>query len=273
LKVCVTAVGASLDAQVDLRFGRCAYFMIVDTSNMKFEALPNVGAGAMHGAGVQAAQMVVNKGVQVVITGSVGPNAHQVLSAAGIKIIAGAVGTVREVVDRYKSGQLQEGADLPNVPAHFGVGMGRGTGRRLGMGRRGMRAFSGASYQSTCPQPIVQWQPPEYSYQEPIYDQPAPPTSLKPQDELASLEDYRKKLGDELRSIEARTKELKDLAQKIPKINLNTCNGCGACINACPNRVLGLVNGKARVIHAEACTNCGLCTNSCPNNAIEIQSV
>ena len=67
MKICVTAVSASLDSQVDPRFGRCAYFIIVDASSMKFEALPNVSAGAMHGAGVQAAQMAVNKEVQAVI--------------------------------------------------------------------------------------------------------------------------------------------------------------------------------------------------------------
>jgi len=215
MKICVSAVQGSLTALVDPRFGRCAYLIIVDADSMTFEALPNVGAGAMHGAGVQTAQMVANRGVHVVITGNVGPNAYQVLSAAGIKIITGATGTVREVVERYKSGQLQEDAKTPNVSAHFGMGMGGGMGLGRGMGRRGMRAFGAAGYTSTRPMPAACWQPTDYSYQEQAYQHPTTlPHNPTPQEELADLEECRKKLSDELESLEARIRELKDLVQK-----------------------------------------------------------
>ena len=80
MKICVSAVQGSLTAPVDPRFGRCAYLVIVDADSMTFEALLNVGAGAMHGAGVQTAQVVANRGVHVVITGNVGPNAYEVSS-------------------------------------------------------------------------------------------------------------------------------------------------------------------------------------------------
>jgi predicted Fe-Mo cluster-binding NifX family protein len=82
----------------------------------------------MGGAGIQAAQTLTKKGVDVLITGNVGPNAFQALSAAGIKIVTGASGTVREVVEKYKRGELSE-TGAPTVKGHFGMGIGRGSGR------------------------------------------------------------------------------------------------------------------------------------------------
>lgn len=95
---------------------------------MKFEAIPNIAAGAMGGAGIQAAQNVASRGVKVLVTGNVGPNAFQALSATGIKIVTGAFGTVKEVIEKYKRGELKE-TNMPTVRGHFGMGMGRGRGR------------------------------------------------------------------------------------------------------------------------------------------------
>ncbi|HDO41820.1 MAG TPA: dinitrogenase iron-molybdenum cofactor biosynthesis protein [Candidatus Bathyarchaeota archaeon] len=129
MRVCVSATANSLDAPVDPRFGRCPYFIIVDLETMRFEAVPNMASGAIGGAGIQAAQIVASKGVKVVITGNVGPNAFQALSAAGIKIVTGAYGTVREAIEKYKRGELRE-ISSPTVGGHFGMGMGRGRGLR-----------------------------------------------------------------------------------------------------------------------------------------------
>ena len=128
MKICVSAVANSLDAQLDPRFGRCPYFVIVDSESMQFEAIPNMASGATGGAGIQAAQIIANKGVKVVITGNVGPNAFQALSAAGIKIVTGVFGTVREAVEKYKRGELRE-TGAPTVGGHFGMGRGQGQGR------------------------------------------------------------------------------------------------------------------------------------------------
>ena len=134
MKICVTASGDSLDAPVDPRFGRTSHFMIVDSETMAFEAVPNMAAGAMSGAGIQAAQAIARKGVNVVITGNVGPNAFQALASAGIKTIVGAYGTVREVIEKYKRGELKETSE-PTVGGHFGrrrsMGMGRGQRRQF----------------------------------------------------------------------------------------------------------------------------------------------
>ena len=133
MKICVTSSGNTLDAPVDPRFGRTAHFMIVDSENMSFEAVSNTAGGAMSGAGIQAAQTIASKGVNVVITGNVGPNAFQALASAGIRIVVGAYGTVREVIEKFKRGELTE-TRAPTVRGHFGRGGGMGTG--MGRGRR-----------------------------------------------------------------------------------------------------------------------------------------
>lgn len=98
MKVAVSATEDNLDAQIDPRFGRCPFFILVDTESLKFEVMQNISANASAGAGVQAAQTVTEQGVEVVITGSVGPNASQILSASGIKVITGAEGVVRDAI-------------------------------------------------------------------------------------------------------------------------------------------------------------------------------
>jgi predicted Fe-Mo cluster-binding NifX family protein len=136
MKICITATEGDLNAQVDPRFGRCRYFVLVDPDTMAFEAMPNEAFTAPGGAGIQAAQTIVNKGVDIVISGNIGPNAFQVLSTAGVKIATGAYGTVREAVEMYKGGKLIE-TGISTVVAHAGMGMsgGRGGGRGRGMGR------------------------------------------------------------------------------------------------------------------------------------------
>jgi predicted Fe-Mo cluster-binding NifX family protein len=119
--ICVSAIASKLDAALDPRFGRCAYFIIVDPENMRFNAIPNSGVEATGGAGIQAAQTIANNGAKTVITGNVGPNAFKALSAAGIEIVTGASGTVREVVEKYKKGEYSK-TTAPTVSGHHGSG-------------------------------------------------------------------------------------------------------------------------------------------------------
>lgn len=120
MKICVTSQGNTLDSQVDPRFGRCAWFLIVETDSMKFDAIQNNQAQSMGGAGVQSGQLMAEKGVEAVLTGNAGPNAFRTLTAAGITIVSGASGTVKEVVEKYKKGELQA-TDNPTVESHFGI--------------------------------------------------------------------------------------------------------------------------------------------------------
>lgn len=127
MKIAITATGPALDAEIDPRFGRCQYFIIVDPETMQFEALENAGSMTSGGAGISTAQMIASRGVEAVLTGNCGPNAYQVLLAAGIKVITGVVGKVQDAVQGYKSGKFQASSQ-PNVPGHFGMGRGRGMG-------------------------------------------------------------------------------------------------------------------------------------------------
>ena len=119
-KICITSEGKTLDSNVDPRFGRCQYFAFVDIDSLEFQVVENPSLQAMGGAGVQSAQLASSKGVKVVVTGNVGPNAFQALSAAGIEIFIGASGTIRDAVEKYKKGQLQA-ASNPSVGSKFGM--------------------------------------------------------------------------------------------------------------------------------------------------------
>ncbi|HET6455467.1 MAG TPA: NifB/NifX family molybdenum-iron cluster-binding protein [Armatimonadota bacterium] len=134
MKVAVCSTGDTLDSQADPRFGRCRYFIAVDTDTLDFTAVQNPGVMSAQGAGIQAAQVVASLVVSAVVAGNFGPNAYQALSAAGVKVYTGNPGTVRQVVEQLKNGQLQEVAS-PTVAAHFGMGQGPGSG--MGMGRGG----------------------------------------------------------------------------------------------------------------------------------------
>ena len=140
MKVAVSSTGDNLEAQLDPRFGRCAFFLVVNPEDMSFEALNNESAAQGGGAGIQAAQFLASQGVEVVITGNCGPNAVQTLSAAGVDLFAGQAGTVKEAVERLKMGNLGSTSEA-TVNSHFGMGSGAGfrTGGGMGRGMGGSR--------------------------------------------------------------------------------------------------------------------------------------
>ena len=120
MKICVTSQGDNLDAQVDPRFGRCQYFIFVDTDTMEFETVLNENISGMGGVGVQSGQLVADKGAQVILTGSVGPNAMRTLQAGGIQVMDGLSGTIKEAVEQYKKGSLKS-TDKPSAESKAGM--------------------------------------------------------------------------------------------------------------------------------------------------------
>lgn len=216
MKIAISSTGPDLDAEVDPRFGRCQFFLIVDPKDMSFEAVSNGNLAQASGAGIQSAKVVADRGAKAVLTGQVGPNAYQVLSEAGLHVMTGVAGPVRQAVQQYKNGGLQV-AQKPNAANHAGLqadpsqnqgpwlqgapqtgsGMGRGMGGGRGMGRgcgmgggRCMGAAGGRGRGAYNPPPT------------------APPAKLNRQEELSYLKEDAKMVQEQMEQIQKRIKEL-----------------------------------------------------------------
>jgi len=120
MKVCISSTGKTTGESLDRKFGRCGYFIIADTESGNYTAIENEAAISGGGAGISAAQLVSEKGAEVVITGNVGPNAMDVLNAAGIMIYQGTDASVKENIESFKAGLLKKITE--NVPPHSGMG-------------------------------------------------------------------------------------------------------------------------------------------------------
>ena len=113
--VAIPTNGNDLLGMVDERFGRCARFLLVDSETMEFQVIANPGAVQSGGAGVTAAQTVIDQGARVVIAGEVGPKAYDVLERAGIRIYARITGNARDAMDLLST-KMAEGAEGPTRP-------------------------------------------------------------------------------------------------------------------------------------------------------------
>jgi predicted Fe-Mo cluster-binding NifX family protein len=224
MKIVISSNGPSLDSEVDPRFGRCQYFLVVDLDDMSFEALPNENLARGSGVGIQSAKLVADRGIKAVLTGNIGPNAYDVLGEVGVEVITGVSGVVREKAQQYKNGELRPNNQastqvVPGLQANpnqsprplfqqtsnagpgigRGMGMGRGTGggrgMRCGCGKRGSRGMR--MERGTEVTPSV----------------PTDGTSLGKmtrEDELAYLKQDSRMLHEEMQAIERRIKELEN---------------------------------------------------------------
>jgi|APSaa5957512622_1039677.scaffolds.fasta_scaffold29779_2 predicted Fe-Mo cluster-binding NifX family protein len=119
MKIAITATGMDLTSQMDQRLGRAPYFLMVDSKTFDFFALENTqNLHLPKGAGIQAGKTIVDNGAEVVITGNCGPKAFQVLDKAGIDIITGASGRIKDVIESYNKGDLKP-SKAPNVEGHW----------------------------------------------------------------------------------------------------------------------------------------------------------
>lgn len=119
MKIAVTSRGTDLDAEVDPRFGRAAYILIVDTETLEVETINNSdNVNAFKGAGIQAATAVCEKGAKVLLTGYCGPKAFEVIKAGRVKVVSDITGKVREAVQRFNQGQVTY-TDSANADAHW----------------------------------------------------------------------------------------------------------------------------------------------------------
>jgi predicted Fe-Mo cluster-binding NifX family protein len=199
MRIVVTADGDHLDAPLSPVFGRCPKYAFVDTETLAVEAIENPALSSSAGAGIQAAQFVVERGARAVLTGNIGPNAANVLQGADVPVYQVYEGTVRQAAEMFRQGRLSllGGA---NVASHSGMrggrgmGMGRGAGRGMGMGR-GRGAGWGGGGQAIPSSPV---------------SPPVPEAPTSRQEEIAGLRQTADELRRQLSEVVARLEELEE---------------------------------------------------------------
>ena len=145
-KIAISTNAGGLEDVVCPTLGRCATFTIVEIENKEIKntsTVTNPGTQMGSGAGIQAAQTIANSGATSVITGNVGPNAMNVISQAGIKVYSATGMNVKDAIQAYIAGTLQE--ITTTVQPFFGQGAGTGAGMGTGMGRGAGRGQAGGT--------------------------------------------------------------------------------------------------------------------------------
>lgn len=119
MRIAVTARGPELSSPIDQRFGRAKYLLIVDTPERTVLAIENhAGMNAAQGAGIQAAQSVIDNKATILITGHCGPKAFRALKAAGIDVYLAPDCTADEAISRFEAGELTV-APAADVDGHW----------------------------------------------------------------------------------------------------------------------------------------------------------
>ena len=279
MKIAITATAPNLDTNVDPRFGRCPFFLMVETDDLSFEAMENPNMIQGSGAGIQSAQLMASKGVQYVLTGNCGPNAHRTLAAANIVVSVGCSGPIREVIEQFKANQLAASSG-PNVASHYGtsaafepkqqngvgedtasfaqgmgqgMGMGRGggrgmgQGRGLGMGRGGGRGMGmGRGGGMGMGRGGSQGMGGGGGFAEP----PTPPQSTPPQSTPPQPTPPQNATQDELAALKQQAEILSRQMQGIQEHIQQLEQGPQQAMTA--------------KIDTEICTGCGACLGACP---------
>ena len=130
MKVAISTSGNTIDSTVDPRFGRCQNFLIVNIDTLEYQAIENIAQYEGHGAGISAAQFIVEKGVKAIISGNIGPNAFRVLASANIQLFT-YNGIIKDAIIKLKNNELIA-VTGPTNPGHSGIGRGS---RGMGQGR------------------------------------------------------------------------------------------------------------------------------------------
>ncbi len=158
MKICISSAGKDMNSQIDPRFGRGTYFLIIQTDDMSVEVFENEYKSLGGGAGIQSAGFVHSKGVKTVLTGNCGPNAMKIFAESKIQVVTGQAGLIKDALEKFKNGELtpssiptvEEKAGMSAVagqgnpgPQGQGCGKGSGCGGGRGMGGGGGRGMGG----------------------------------------------------------------------------------------------------------------------------------
>ena len=199
MKIAVSAEGTELDSAIHQRFGRCPYFLFVDTRDMGVEVVENPNADLAASAGIQSASLVAAAGATTVITGNCGPKAMQVFDSATISVITGQQGSVASAVQRLKAGRLSPADHLPTPqPAVTGSTAPPAGSRRSGMGCGGGGRGRGMGQGRRCRRPAPAGLP----------DDRQPPASLSRSQERSRLQAQAEELKRQMAAIQSRINDL-----------------------------------------------------------------
>ncbi|NMA95865.1 MAG: diguanylate cyclase [Clostridiales bacterium] len=108
MKIAISSKGETLESTLDKRFGRCKYFLIKDTDTNEVEVIKNEGVKSESGAAITATQQIIDRKVDVVITGNLGPNAFHLIDKADIKAYKSDEIVIQDALDRFNDGKLPE---------------------------------------------------------------------------------------------------------------------------------------------------------------------
>lgn len=125
MRLAISSQTGNPDQEFSPRFGRCAYFLIVDEGSDNWEKLSNPALSTQDGAGTKVVGYLADQGVNAVISGRYGPNAYEALSAAGMDAYLANSGTPRQLLEQIQAGSLS----LAAGPSGRGMHQ-RGRGRR-----------------------------------------------------------------------------------------------------------------------------------------------
>ncbi len=136
MKIIISSTGDNINSQASPIFGRCSYFVLVETKDKQIinsKSIINTAVNQGGGAGITAGQIVGNSGANIIISQAIGPRAFDILNQLNMDIYIGRTGTVKENIEAFLNGELNKTNSAPG-PMGAGMGSGRGTGR--GLGRR-----------------------------------------------------------------------------------------------------------------------------------------
>lgn len=122
MRIAISSTGKTLEDNVDEKFGRCPYFLIVDIKENKiekFEAIENTAKAQSGGAGITAGEIVAKQNVNAIITSNLGPRAFTIFEQFKIKIFQGN-GKIETVINEFIEGKLEE-LESSNGPQHLGL--------------------------------------------------------------------------------------------------------------------------------------------------------
>lgn len=133
MKIAISSMGKDLSSMLDVRFGRCSYFIIYDTEGGQVKVIENSGQMSSGGAGTAAAQLILDEDVEAVITGSMGPNAFNLFKNSDIEVYRSGSVEVEKAIQLFKDGKLEEQTEAG--PSHKEMNVGLGQGESQGMGQ------------------------------------------------------------------------------------------------------------------------------------------